>query len=617
MGLLTRLFRAATPENPSFGINSAEAWETFLGDNASSSGVNVNRDKALTYSPWWRGITLIASTVAKLPLYIYRREGEGKDRATEHPAYSLLRRKPNPYQTAFQLRQQLMGHALSMGNGYAYIDPLGSGEPDAIWPLDPDQVTPLRKDGRKVFEVNTEGVTSILENEEVLHIPGFGYDGLQGYSVVDKARDSLGLGIALRNYGAKYFKNAARPAVVLETPGKIELKAAEKLRDDWERMHGGLDNAHKTAVLHSGLVAKILSFNAKDSQFIEERQFEVRDVANWLGLPPHKIGDTTRTAFASLEQENQSFLDDCIDAWLVCWEEECYDKLLTEAEKAADSHVIEFMREALVRANLEARANYYRAATGGRPWLVPDEVRGKENMNPLGGEAAEFLNPLNMGKGGEDNEPEDKGGPQPGNPKNNQALLAAHRTILTDTVGRMVRRIGAQAERAAKDTLNFEQWVDGFAAEFRDVLNEALKPIGTVCELLRGDDRQGCPSAWLLTEVAAEYGKLLDTATAKTLAGDVAKMNAALADALPDKSAELFLPEETGLELPDRPPAPVINVTVNPSPITNHFAAAAPIPAPQVNIEAPITVQVPKQQTVINAGKVSSITRPAGRNENS
>ncbi len=203
------------------------------------------------------------------------------------------------------------------------------------------------------------------------------------------------------------------------------------------------------------------------------------------------------------------------------------------------------MREALVRANLEARANYYRAATGGRPWLVPDEVRGKENMNPLGGEAAEFLNPLNMGKGGMDNEPEDKGGPRPGNPKDNAALIGAHRTILVDAVGRMTRRVCAQAEKAAKDRKTFGAWVEAFAAEHAETVGDALCGIDVACQELRGDDRQGSAAAWLLPTMQAEYSKILDHATAKTLAAEVARTNARLAEELPAKAVELFLPGES------------------------------------------------------------------------
>jgi HK97 family phage portal protein len=103
-------------------------------------------------------------------------------------------------------------------------------------------------------------------------------------------------------------------------------------------MYSGLENAHKAALLEDGVDLKILSNNARDSQLLETRAHEIREVANWFGIPPHKLGDTTRTAYASLEQENQSYLDDAVDPWLVTWEEEGRDKLLTEEQKAKPTH---------------------------------------------------------------------------------------------------------------------------------------------------------------------------------------------------------------------------------------------------------------------------------------
>jgi HK97 family phage portal protein len=162
------------------------------------------------------------------------------------------------------------------------------------------------------------------------------------------------------------------------------------------------------------LKASRLAFSAEDQQLIETRQFTVRDVANFIGVPPHKLGDTGRTAYASLEQENQSYLDDALDYWLCVWEAQCWDKLLTEEEKAADSHVVEFLRLALMRADMATRANYYRTALGGRGWMTPNEVRGRENLNPSdSADADEILTPLNMGQGGDQNDPS----PEPAQPQ--------------------------------------------------------------------------------------------------------------------------------------------------------------------------------------------------------
>lgn len=543
MGFLASLFSAATPNNPTFDINSREHWDAFDAGEPSASGVSVNYEKALTYSPWWRGINLIASTVAKLPTITYRRVGSGKVAANDHPAYRLLKRKPNPFQTAFAFKQQMIGHALSTGNAYAYIERAGDGSPTALWPLDPNTVSPFRVDGKKAFEVTVDGQTDVLDDVYVWHLYGFGYDGLCGYSVVDKARDSLGLGISLRNYGAKYFKNSARPATVLKTASKLDSKAVEALRESWERMHGGQDNAHRTAILHSGLEAQIISFNAKDSQFIEERQFEIREVANWLGLPPHKLGDTTRTAYASLEQENNSVLDDCYDPWLVCFEEVSEDKLFTEAEKENDSHLIEFDRRNLVRGDTAARTNYWRAATGGRPWATPNEARSDFGLNPdESPDSNEILTPLNMGQGGDKNDPEDKGGPQPGNPTNNDAKRReSYATILSDSIGRMTRRIATHAERASKDGKTFAAWVESFEAEHQSVVDSALSGIDSLCGDERGDTRQGTAAAWILPTMRAAYSAVLDTATAKTLASEVTKVNAKLIEELPAQAVSLFL----------------------------------------------------------------------------
>lgn len=394
-GMLIDLFRAATPENPSFNLSDPDAWDALLAGSESKTGVRINRDSALSYSPWWRAVNLIATDVAKLPCHIYRREGTGKERATDHPSYFLVRRKPNAFQTAFQFRRQLTGHAISTGNGYAYIFREGDASIREMLPLDPDRTVPVREDGRLLYITELDGNQFKLLPENVLHVKGFSFDGLVGYNVIDKAKEDLGLGIGGRRYAAIYFKNSARAPVVLETPNKVSEETIKNLRSSWERMHQGLENAHRTAVLQQGMTAKIMSFSAADSQLIESRQFTVKDVANFTGVPPHKLGDDAKVSYKSLEQENQSYLIEALDSWLCTWEEEQWDKCLMEKEKRGDSHIIEFLRAAIVRADLVTRGNYYRLALGGAPWMLRNEVRSAENLNPVEG-WDEPMDPLNM-----------------------------------------------------------------------------------------------------------------------------------------------------------------------------------------------------------------------------
>ena len=365
--IIDTLFGSRSIETPSVPISQvtpeSEMWETLAGGGSKSdSGVSVNHKAALGYAAVWRAVNLISRDVAKVPLLVYHRlDGGGKERATKHPAYRLLRRKPNEYTKAFDFKQTLTGHVLLKGNGYAYIFRRGDGAPLELLPLSPSVTWPVRENGRLLYvttigaDDNTIGETRKLLPENVLHIKGLGFDGLVGYDVLSYAKETFGLGIGLRRYGARFFRNNAAAGVVLEHPNAITTEAAERLVKGWDKMHSGLDNSHKTTVLEEGMKANVMTVDARRAQLKEMREFELREVANVLGVPPHKVGDTTRTAYASLEQENQAYLDEALDGWLCQWEEECTEKLLTEQEKTEDSHYCEFVREALVRLSYETK----------------------------------------------------------------------------------------------------------------------------------------------------------------------------------------------------------------------------------------------------------------------
>lgn len=388
-------------ENPSVPLSQACA-EMFDGDGGpTAAGVRVTRKRALGYSAVWRAVNLIAGDVGRLPVFVLKRDGAGKAPDKTHPAYRLLRRKPNPNMTAFTFRQTLQAHALTEGNGYAYVVREGS-RPVELMLLDPDRTDPVKVGGELWYVTHVPTgkqnrfETVRLPATDVIHIKGLGYDGLTGYPVLKLLRDTLGKAIAARDYGSRYFKNSARPDAVIEVPQSMKEAAVDNIRSSWERIHQGIGNAHKMGILREG--AKLVQYNsnARDAQLIENLEFDAREVANVFGVPAHKVGDPTKVAYNSLESENQSYHDDTLDRWLICHEEEYADKLLSEEEKANDSHSIEFARQELLRTNLTARGNYYSQAVMGG-WLARDEVRGFENLNPIpGGKGGEFTLPVNV-----------------------------------------------------------------------------------------------------------------------------------------------------------------------------------------------------------------------------
>ena len=385
--ILKALFRGI--ENPATTLSDPDNWLVdAFGGGAGASGQVINAETALEYPAVYRGVALLSADVAKIPLIVYRRgpDGVGKERATSHPAYRLLRYKANEFQTANTFREMMQAQVLLWGNAYAFIERHPSGAPKALLPLDPAMTQPIRIDGRVWYEHVASGSRVLIPWTNVFHLRGLpsrSTGGLAGVSVVQKAKESLGLGLAAIKFGARFFANDASPRTVLETPGKLKPEARINLRESWERMHRGVGNSHRTAILEQGLKLNAFSVHPEDAQLLQTREHEIRaTVANFLGLPPHMLGDNSRTSFSSLESETQSYLDRSLDPWLLKWEFEAWDKLLTDRQQRADTHVIEFLRAALIRADLKGRFGAYQIALN-NGILNLDEVMSSVSLCPF------------------------------------------------------------------------------------------------------------------------------------------------------------------------------------------------------------------------------------------
>lgn len=437
-------------------------WEITSLGGSTQAGIAVNRDVALTYSAIWRAVNLISRDVAKLPLHVLRRtEPSGKERDAAHPAYVLLRRKPNPYFGAFIFRQTLQAHVLLHGNGYAWIERDRNATPLGLYVMNPERTYPVRENGTLYYVTSlTDGSMLKIVASDVLHIRGLGFDGLVGYSVIDYAKQTIGLGIAARGHAASYYGKGARPSVLLTYPYKLDAAAKDNLLRSWNSMFSGVNNAHKTALLEDGVTAVPFSVNARDSQFLESRQFEIREVANWFGLPPHKLGDTTRTSYNSLEQEQQSYLDESLDGCLVPWEEECGDKLLTEQQKDEDSHLVEFERGALLRVDYKTQTDsLVQEVTNGI--RTPDEVRALRNLPPYpNGIGSKPMFPVNLAPLGE---PRQEPTPPPGEPEPQPAPddgPQQDESARYQKLGHIAKRIADKALRASLKSERYVQDID-------------------------------------------------------------------------------------------------------------------------------------------------------------
>lgn len=465
------------------------------GGSGTSSGVRVTASTALTYASVWRAVNLIATDVAKMPLETFRRlpDDQGKERDVAHPAWRLLREQSTPSLSALQLKMYLQASTLLTGNGYALITRNLAGSPSRLDPLDPGRVMPIRERrgsrSRTVYKVSPEngvGPEVILEPSSILHIRGmttFDSDGFAGISVISKARESLGLGMAAQKYSSVFFKNSARPNLVLEYADVLDANERKNLVKSFERFYGGTDNAHRTAVLESGITAKPLGFSAEDSQLLDTRKFEIREVANWFGIPAFKLQDDARTSYNSLEIDQLGYLTEALDGWLCIWEDECRLKLLTDRQKSARSHTIEFNRNAIARADLNSRMQSY--ATGIQHGiLTPNEARHRENLNSMPGGDQLLINggfqPLDGGRtesSSQGQPPSDSAPAEEDSPAAASEANEGDRALRVDRIEHVAKLLYAKARKAATRESNFIDWLEGELEEWMPEIERRLAPV--------------------------------------------------------------------------------------------------------------------------------------------
>jgi HK97 family phage portal protein len=303
--------------------------------------------------------------------------------------------------TAMRYRSTLQGHLASWGNAYSYIDWGNNGYPKALWPIRPDRIQVDRKNGILEYRYYpgsddkryVEGFQ--IPNGHMLHIPGFGYDGVMGYSPITLAREAIGLGLATEEFGARFFGSGTHPTGILEHPGTLSTKAESNLRES-KKAYAGLGDSHRLMILEEGMKFTPISINPSDSQFLETRKFQITEIARLYHVPPHMIADVEKSTSwgTGIEEQNIGFITHTMRPWFVLWEEELSRMMLLDSEK--EEYFFEFDLAQLLRGDL---LRQMQAWTMGKRngFLNADEIRGWMNLNPIpDGKGQEYIIEKNM-----------------------------------------------------------------------------------------------------------------------------------------------------------------------------------------------------------------------------
>lgn len=367
---------------------AADAGYSFL-FGRTTSGKPVNERTAMQTTAVYACVRILAEAVASLPLHVYEYQDDGgKKLVHDHPLYYLLHDEPNPEMTSFVFRETLMSHLLIWGNAYAQIIRDGAGRVLGLYPLLPDKMDVQRDDRGNIYYVYSRNSDENpmfkeygdirLKAEDVLHIPGLGFDGLIGYSPIAMAKNAVGMTLACEEYGASFFANGANPGGVLEHPGV--LKDPSKVRESWNSVYRGVNNAHKIAVLEEGMKYQQIGIPPEEAQFLETRKFQINEIARLYRIPPHMVGDLDKSSFSNIEQQSLEFVKYTLDPWVIRWEQSLQRSLLLPGEKG--KYFIKLNVDGLLRGDYQSRMNGY-AVGRQNGWFSANDIREMENMNPI------------------------------------------------------------------------------------------------------------------------------------------------------------------------------------------------------------------------------------------
>ena len=328
-------------------------------------------------------VQAISETTASLPLILFKRNGDDRERASDHPLYRVLHDQANPEQTALEAREYMQACVLLRGNAFARLVRGYDGQVRELWPLNPDNVTVQRTSSGLVYDYTKDGVLTRLLAHEVLHLRHrLGDDGVMGVSPIAAARGVVELAQAENEHGRNTFTNGAKLLGVLKFPGRLKPEQRQAIAASWSSQHAGGSNSGRTAILEEGVDFQALSMTLEDAEWIAARQFSVEEVARLFRVPPTVIGDLRNGNYSNSVEMARQFVTQTLRRHLVAWEQAIAAKCLTDAGRRV--YFAEHQVEGLLRGDSANRAAFYSSGISDG-WMLKSEARKLENLPAIEG----------------------------------------------------------------------------------------------------------------------------------------------------------------------------------------------------------------------------------------
>lgn len=354
----------------------------LFGIMPSVAGAAVTPKTSMKVSIVFACVRLISGAISQMPVHIFETLDNGdKQRLGQHPLASLFNLQPTPAWSAATFWEFIVACMLLHGDGYAVLIRDYHGDVEEILPISPVGMIVENRNGRLVYFFEMDGKARGFDQDDILHFPGFGFNGLKSMSVIQwGAINSIGLEIAMEQHSGEFFKSGSTQRVAVVKQGKWDNEQKQAFREAWVRTYGGVENSKYPLVLDQSTDIKALSLSAKDSQLLESREFQITDIARAFGLPSFMVNQEQKTTSwgSGIGEIGLAFLRYTLGPHLNRFQQEINRKLFLHQTSFA-----EFISANLMRLTLKDRNDAYRQAVGGSHgpgWMTINEVRKLENL---------------------------------------------------------------------------------------------------------------------------------------------------------------------------------------------------------------------------------------------
>ena len=389
-------------------IDDLDRWMDTRAYGAAGGTIHaITGETALNFSAYFSGVLQISQTIGSCRADLHKRIGERKTKSwTIHPSQYLITKMANPYMNAYQWKETMQHHAITWGNGYSYIqrDSTRNGLPIGLYPLHPAYMrVELEENGLPVYVYRNPKTHNerTYQWDEIFHLAGFGFDGLQGYSLIELQAKAIDLGLTQQDFNINFIANGIHTSGALSHPGEMTDEAQERFRKSVKEMHGGLANAGTFLILEEGMTYTPFTMPLKDAEFLSSRVFQIQEIARILNMPPHKLKDMSQATYSNIEHQQIEYRTDTIRPWTERWEIALDTQLLTPAQQKQG--FFEFDLNGIARGDMKTQYESYRAARYGG-WYNANEIRYRLGDNPIENDdiGDRYWQPTNMTDAGSD-----------------------------------------------------------------------------------------------------------------------------------------------------------------------------------------------------------------------